>query len=61
MTSATNQTVTCPECGASFPLDADITANEIVPCTDCGIELEVISLAPLEVEIAPDIEEDWGE
>ena len=28
---------------------------------DCGTELEVTSLAPLTVEEAPEVEEDWGE
>jgi alpha-aminoadipate carrier protein LysW len=32
-----------------------------VVCPDCGVDLEVISLEPLQVELAPMEEEDWGE
>ncbi len=54
-------TATCPECGAEVAIEADVTANEIVPCGDCGAELEVTSLNPLTLELAPEVEEDWGE
>ena len=30
-------------------------------CPDCGAELEITSLDPLTVELAPEVEEDWGE
>ena len=30
-------------------------------CPDCGVDLEVTSLDPAEVELAPMEEEDWGE
>ncbi|MCO6449918.1 MAG: lysine biosynthesis protein LysW [Caldilineales bacterium] len=50
----------CPECDASIELDSPIQ-NEIVPCPDCGVDLEVISLEPLTLELAPEEEEDWGE
>ncbi|HEX4062336.1 MAG TPA: lysine biosynthesis protein LysW [Streptosporangiaceae bacterium] len=35
--------------------------SEITNCPDCAIELEVISLEPLLISLAPEIEEDWGE
>ena len=35
--------------------------GEIIPCGDCGAELEVISLDPLEIDLAPTEMEDWGE
>ena len=50
----------CPECGASLDL-ADVVEGEIVQCADCGAELEVVSLNPLVLELAPEEEEDWGE
>jgi alpha-aminoadipate carrier protein LysW len=40
---------------------ADLMAGEIVPCAYCGVDLEVISLDPLEVALAPEEKEDWGE
>ena len=51
---------TCPECEAVLRL-ADVEQGEIVQCHDCGAELEVRSLDPLTLELAPDEEEDWGE
>ena len=51
----------CPECSASITLTADVMQNELLPCPDCGTELEVISLNPVVLELAPEVEEDWGE
>ena len=51
----------CPECGAAVPVDAGSLAGEILPCADCGAELELVSLEPLELALAPEVEEDWGE
>ena len=51
----------CPECEAELDLAPDVEANEIVVCADCGVELEVISLDPITLELAPEVEEDWGE
>jgi len=51
----------CPECAADLALAADVEEGEIVVCPDCGAELEVMSLDPLTVDLAPEVEEDWGE
>ncbi len=53
-------TTTCPECAATIDL-AGMLTGEIVQCPDCGVELEVVSLDPPTVELAPEVEEDWGE
>jgi alpha-aminoadipate/glutamate carrier protein LysW len=50
----------CPECDAQVDLEG-VVLNEIVVCGDCGADLEVISLAPPTLELAPMEEEDWGE
>jgi alpha-aminoadipate/glutamate carrier protein LysW len=50
----------CPECFADVEL-TNVMQNEIVQCADCGADLEVVSLEPLTVELAPEEEEDWGE
>lgn len=52
---------TCPECAADVTLPADTMQSEIVACPDCGAELEVVSLDPLALALAPEVEEDWGE
>lgn len=54
-------TSTCPECGAAVAIAANAMQNELIPCPDCGTELEIISLDPLALERAPEVEEDWGE
>jgi alpha-aminoadipate carrier protein LysW len=35
--------------------------HELLRCADCGAELEVVSLEPLTLDLAPIEEEDWGE
>ena len=51
----------CPECDAELAIPADAVQNELIACDDCGAELEIVSLDPLSLEPAPEIEEDWGE
>lgn len=55
------QTANCPECDAEITLGADVIEGEIVVCPDCGVDLEVTSLNPVALELAPMEEEDWGE
>ena len=50
----------CPECEAEITLEKPLR-GEIIVCPDCGIDLEVISLDPPVVELAPMEQEDWGE
>ena len=51
----------CPICAAEFSLADDTMTGEIIVCDDCGAELEVISLDPVELAEAPSAEEDWGQ
>ncbi|MBZ5498270.1 MAG: hypothetical protein LAP85_17860 [Acidobacteriia bacterium] len=49
----------CPECDA--PIDEEFEdVGEIITCPECGVDLEVISLDPVEFDLAPaeDEEED---
>ena len=52
--------VECPECGWNFELKNN-EQGEILVCKDCGVELEIFSLEPPVVKLAPQEEEDWGE
>jgi alpha-aminoadipate/glutamate carrier protein LysW len=52
---------TCPECEGNLSVPGDVIEGEIVPCGDCGAELEVKSLNPLTLGLAPAVQEDWGE
>jgi alpha-aminoadipate/glutamate carrier protein LysW len=54
-------TASCPECEADIQLADDTIEGEIVVCPDCGVDLEVVNLAPVALELAPMEEEDWGE
>ena len=51
----------CVECGAQVEILEDSMEGEIVACGDCGTELEIVSLEPLELDLAPTEMEDWGE
>lgn len=51
----------CPECAAEIILADGTVESEILACPDCGAELEVVSLTPPELALAPEVEEDWGE
>lgn len=51
----------CPVCGAELTLADDAVVGELIPCEDCGTDLEVTSVDPAQVSEAPKEEEDWGE
>lgn len=53
--------VSCPECDAAIRPARKPLNGEVIRCTDCGVELEVTSTDPLKLELAPEVEEDWGE
>ena len=50
----------CSECDAEISLE-NVVQGEIIVCSDCGVDLEVISLDPPTLALAPMEEEDWGE
>jgi alpha-aminoadipate/glutamate carrier protein LysW len=51
----------CVECGAAVEVPADAMQGEILTCSDCGVELEVVSVDPVRLDLAPMEMEDWGE
>jgi len=62
MSTATSvQATTCPECAGSIEFTRRPLNNEVVRCRECGVELEVTCTDPLRLELAPEVEEDWGE
>ena len=50
----------CPECEAVIDEEFE-DVGEIVSCPECGVELEVISIDPLEFDLAPIDDEDDDE
>jgi alpha-aminoadipate/glutamate carrier protein LysW len=52
----------CPECEADVEIDEfDVDKGEVISCPECGVELEVVGLAPLQLDLAGQEEEDWSE
>ena len=50
---------TCPECDAEIEVDEfDVDKGDELSCPECGSNLEVTGLSPLELELAPDEEDD---
>lgn len=54
------QVALCPECEAELSLQGRLV-GEIIYCSDCNSELEVLNIEQPEVALAPQVEEDWGE
>jgi alpha-aminoadipate carrier protein LysW len=54
-------TANCPECGTTITFSSNVAAGELVVCPDCGAELEVISVDPSTLALAPEVSEDWGQ
>jgi alpha-aminoadipate carrier protein LysW len=54
----------CPECEADIEIDEyDVDKGEIISCPECGVELEVVGLSPLQLDLAPrdEDEDEWQE
>ena len=50
---------TCPECDAEIEVDEfDVDKGDQLSCPECGSNLEVVGMAPLELDLAPDDEDD---
>ena len=53
---------TCPECEAEVQVDEDTDKGDVVECDDCGTQLEVVGLDPIELDVAvEEEEEEWDE
>lgn len=50
-----------PLTGDEIEVPADVEVGEIIDSPVSGAELEVVSTDPVELEEAPELEEDWGE
>lgn len=61
MEATTTLTATCPECAAEVSFARRPIAGEVCRCAQCSAELEVTSVVPLTLELAPEVREDWGE
>jgi alpha-aminoadipate carrier protein LysW len=49
----------CPECEFEIDIDEyDVDRGDTLECDNCGVTLEIISLNPIEFEVASDAEEE---
>jgi len=52
----------CPECDAKIDLDEEeLDEGDLITCDECGAELRVLGLDPLELESTEDDEEEEEE
>ena len=52
----------CPECEGEIELDEyDVDKGEIISCPECGVDLMVVGLAPLELDPVPPEDDEWKE
>ena len=51
-------TGTCPECDMDVHVDTDADKGDVVSCEECGTDLEVVGLDPVELDI---VEADYDE
>jgi lysine biosynthesis protein LysW len=59
----------CPDCGSKVPLFSSVKLGYITTCPTCEVELEVISLKPLELDYPlfddefddDDYDDDWDD
>jgi len=49
-------TGTCPECDADVHVDTDADKGDLVSCDECGSDLEVVGLDPVELDIVEEEE-----
>lgn len=56
-------TGTCPECDADVHVDTDADKGDILSCEECGTDLELVGLDPVELDIVEeeDLDDDLDE
>ena len=43
---------TCPACDSQIEIDdMDVDVGELIGCPECGVDLRVLSLGPIELEL----------
>jgi len=51
-------TTACPECSEKVFVDAESEQGDIISCDECGTELEIVGLDPIELDIHADDDAD---
>ncbi|HEX6280188.1 MAG TPA: hypothetical protein VFZ49_09280 [Pyrinomonadaceae bacterium] len=54
-------TANCPECEEEVYVDADSEQGDEVSCEECGADLVVVGLDPIELDLKTDSDDDYDE
>jgi alpha-aminoadipate carrier protein LysW len=54
-------TGTCPECDQEVHVDTDADKSDLVSCEECGAELEIVGLDPVELDLVEEADLDDDE
>ncbi len=58
-------TTVCPECSEDVYVDADSEQGDVISCDECGTDLEIVGLDPIELDVheesGDDLKEDGGD
>lgn len=52
-------TTACPECSEDVYVDADSEQGDVISCAECGTELEIVGLDPIELDIHEEDDDDF--
>ncbi len=54
------QTTKCPNCNSDVIIEDELYEGDLINCSNCAAELEIVSLHPLQLsEIKDEPENDW--
>ena len=54
-------TTACPECSEDVYVDADSEQGDTVSCDECGTDLEIVGLDPIELDIYEEDLDDFSD
>lgn len=52
-------TTACPECSEDVYVDADSEQGDVISCAECGTDLEIVGLDPIELDIHEEDNDDF--
>lgn len=52
-------TAICPECDEEVYVDADSEQGDVVVCDECGSDLVVVGLDPIELDLRTEEDDDY--
>ena len=52
-------TTACPECSEEVYVDADSEQGDVISCDECGTDLEIVGLDPIELDVHNEDDDDF--